>query len=90
MLVASDDPRVVAEYGKSLAQKGRAQDAVEFLNRAIELSGNDWTLYSALGVSYDQLGNQTAARTAYEHALALKPERTQCAEQLCPVAHAGG
>ena len=74
MLVASDDPRVVAEYGKTLAEKGRAQDAVEFLNRAIELSSNDWTLYSALGVSYDQLGNQTSARTAYEHALALRPE----------------
>ena len=73
MLVASDDPRVVSEYGKTLAQKGRAQDAVEFLNRAIELSSNDWTLYSALGVSYDQLGNQTAARAAYEHALALRP-----------------
>ena len=74
MLVASDDPRVVAEYGKTLAEKGRAQDAVEFLNRGIELSSNDWTLYSALGVSYDQLGNQVAARAAYEHALALRPE----------------
>jgi Flp pilus assembly protein TadD len=74
MLVASDDPRVVSEYGKTLAQKGRAQEAVEFLNRAIELSSNDWTLYSALGVSYDQLGNQPAARAAYEHALTLRPE----------------
>ncbi len=74
MLVASDDPRVVSEYGKTLAEKGRAQDAVEFLNRGIELSGNDWTLYSALGVSYDQLGNQVSARAAYEHALALRPE----------------
>src|SRR5476649_249262 len=74
MLVASDDPRVVSEYGKALAQQGRAQDATEFLNRAIELSANDWTLYSALGVSYDQLGNQVSARTAYEHALALRPE----------------
>ena len=73
MLVASDDPRVVAEYGKSLAQQGRAQEAVEFLNRAIELSSNDWTLYSALGVSYDQLGNQVSARAAYEHALVLRP-----------------
>jgi len=73
MLVASDDPRVVAEYGKALAQQGRAQEATEFLNRAIELSAGDWTLYSALGVSYDQLGNQASARVAYEHALALKP-----------------
>lgn len=74
MLVAGDDPRVSAEYGKALAQKGRAQDAVEFLNRALQLAPGDWTLYSALGVSYDQLGNQVAARAAYEHALALKPD----------------
>ena len=39
-----------------------------------QLSPNDWTLYSALGVSYDQLGNQASARTAYEHALALRPD----------------
>ena len=73
MLGDPDNPRVVAEYGKALAQKGRAQDATRFLHRAIELSSNDWTLYSALGMSYDQLGDQANARLAYEHALALKP-----------------
>jgi Flp pilus assembly protein TadD len=73
MLVASDDPRVVGEYGKTLTQMGRAQDAAQFLHRAVELQGNDWTLYSAMGVAYDQLGDQESARAAYEHALALKP-----------------
>jgi Flp pilus assembly protein TadD len=73
MLVAPDDPRVTAEYGKTLAQKGRASDAAQFLRRAIELAPTDWTLYSALGVSYDQIGDQVNARAAYEHALALKP-----------------
>jgi Flp pilus assembly protein TadD len=73
MLVASDDPRVIGEYGKTLAEKGRAQDAVQFLSRATELQPSDWSLYSALGVAYDQIGDQTSARTAYEHALKLKP-----------------
>ena len=73
MLAAADDPRVSAEYGKTLAQKGRASDATQFLRRAIELSPNDWTLYSALGVSYDQLNDPANARMAYQHALALKP-----------------
>jgi Flp pilus assembly protein TadD len=73
MLVASDDARVVGEYGKTLAQMGRAQDATQFLTRAVELQGGDWTLYSAMGVAYDQLGDQNAARIAYEHALALNP-----------------
>jgi len=73
MLVAADDPRVVTEYGKTLAAMGRASDAVNFLTRAQQLSPNDWTVYSALGVAYDQTGDQIKAAAAYEHALALKP-----------------
>ena len=73
MLVASDDPRVVGEYGKTFAQKGRAQEAVQFLTRATELQPNDWSFYSALGVAYDQVGDQSNARMAYERALKLNP-----------------
>ena len=73
MLVASDDPRVVGEYGKTLAEQGRAQEAVQFLTRATELQPGEWSFYSALGVSYDQLGNQSSARAAYEQALKLRP-----------------
>lgn len=74
MLLASDDPRVVGEYGKTLVEKGRAQEAVQFLTRATELQPKDWTLYSALGVAYDETGDQNSARQAYTHALALKPD----------------
>ena len=73
MLVASDDPRVVGEYGKTLVEKGRAKEAVEFLTRATDLQPRDWTLYSALGVAYDETGDQISAGRAYEHALALRP-----------------
>jgi len=73
MLVSPDDPRVVGEYGKVLAQQGRSAEAVQFLSRAVELQPSDWALYSALGVAYDQSGDAAAARTAYDHALALKP-----------------
>ena len=73
MLIAPDDARVVGEYGKVLAQEGRSADAVPFLERAVQLQTNDWTLYSALGVAYDQSDNHAKARTAYEHALSLKP-----------------
>ena len=74
MLVASDDERVISEYGKTLTSMGRATDAVNFLTRAQQLQPTDWTLYSAMGVAYDQLGDQANAKDAYEHALALKPE----------------
>ena len=73
MMVASDDPGVVSEYGKTLAAMGRAQDAVNFLTRAGQLQPTDWTVFSALGVAYDQIGSQKDARGAYEHALSLKP-----------------
>jgi Flp pilus assembly protein TadD len=73
MLVAPDDPRVVGEYGKVLAQRGQTQDALAFLKRAIQLQPSDWTLYSALGVAYDQADDRASAKLAYEHALSLKP-----------------
>ena len=73
MLVAADDPRVITEYGKTLAAMGRADEAVNFLTRAQQLQPNDWTVYSALGVAYDQSGDQKNAQINYEHALALKP-----------------
>ena len=73
MMVAPDDVRVVGGYGKVLAQQGRPDEALPFLNRAIQINANDWTLYSALGVAYDQQDQHTKARAAYEHALVLKP-----------------
>jgi len=73
MMIAADDPRVVSEYGKTLAQMGRPSEAVNFLTRATQLQPTDWTLFSALGVAYDQSGNQEQAKVAYEHALVLKP-----------------
>jgi Flp pilus assembly protein TadD len=74
MMVASDDSRVISEYGKTLAAMGRASDAVNFLTRAQQLQPGDWTVYSALGVAYDQIGDQKTAQVNYERALAIKPE----------------
>jgi hypothetical protein len=72
VLVAPDDPRVLGEYGKTLAAQGRSDDALAFLERAIMLKA-DWTFYSAQGVAYDQKGIYAAAQAAYDRALALKP-----------------
>jgi Flp pilus assembly protein TadD len=73
MIVAPDDPRIVGEFGKVMAQEGRSADALAFLKRAIELQPGDWTLYSALGIAYDQTDDHAHARAAYQHALTLKP-----------------
>ena len=73
MLVAPDDARVVGEYGKVLAQRGHYDDAIAFLKRAVELQPGDWTLYSAMGVAYDEANDRANAKLAYSQALALKP-----------------
>jgi Flp pilus assembly protein TadD len=73
MLVAADDPRVVGEYGKVLVLEGRSSEALDFLRRAVQLRTNDWTLYSALGVVYDQKADYANAEAAYSRALQLKP-----------------
>ena len=73
MLVAPDDPRVVGEYGKVMVSRGRSDDAVAFLKRALELSPSDWTLYSAIGIAYDQKGDFASSKAAYDRALQLQP-----------------
>lgn len=73
ILISPDDSRVIGEYGKVLTQQGRAQEALPFLKRAVELKPNDWTFYSAMGVDYDQIDDRTNARLAYQHALSLQP-----------------
>ncbi len=73
VLIAPDDPRVLGEYGKTLVAQGRSDDALAFLERAIELQTGDWTLYSAQGIAYDQKSDFRNAQTAYARALALKP-----------------
>ncbi|HVZ69059.1 MAG TPA: tetratricopeptide repeat protein [Rhizomicrobium sp.] len=74
MLVAPDDARVVSEYGKVLVLLGRSDDAIAFLKRAIDLSPNDWTLYSAIGAAFDQESKFTEAQTAYQRGLQIKPD----------------
>jgi Flp pilus assembly protein TadD/cell division septation protein DedD len=73
VLFAPDDPRVLAEYGKTLVAEGRTNDALAFLERAIQLQPAEWSNYSAQGIAFDQKGNYQAAMTSYTRALALKP-----------------
>ena len=73
VLFAPDDPRVMGEYGKTMAAQGKADDAIAFLERAVQLQPEEWSYHSAMGVAFDQKGNYQAAQAAYTRALQLKP-----------------
>ena len=73
VLFAPDDSRVMGEYGKTLAAQGKSDDALAFLDRAIQIRPDDWTFYSAAGVAYDQKGLYPLAQENYARALQLKP-----------------
>src|SRR5579871_5498447 len=73
VIVSPDDGAVLGEYAKTLVGLGRSDDALAFVERAIELQPEDWSLYSARGVALDQKRDYRNAQTAYDRALALKP-----------------
>lgn len=73
MLVAPDDARVIGEYGKVMVNQGRSDDAIAFLKHALDMAPNDWTLYSAIGMAYDQKDDFANAKLAYDRALLLVP-----------------
>ncbi|HEV7822136.1 MAG TPA: SPOR domain-containing protein, partial [Burkholderiales bacterium] len=73
VLFAPDDPRVLGEYGKTLAAQGKSDDALAFLERAIQLQPNEWSFHSAQGVAYDQKAAYPSAQASYARALSLKP-----------------
>ncbi|MDP2122865.1 MAG: tetratricopeptide repeat protein [Parvibaculum sp.] len=70
----SEDPEVLAEFGKALAAGGRADQASAMLGAAARLSPKDWSVHSALGVAHDQMGLYEKARQHYDDALAISPD----------------
>jgi thioredoxin-like negative regulator of GroEL len=73
VVISPDDPRAIGEYGKIMLASGRTDDAVAFLERATTLEPTDWTLFSALGVAYDQQGKRSQAQASFNHALIIRP-----------------
>ncbi len=62
------------EAGKTLVEAGRAFEAVRFLEKAVELSPQDWRAFSSYGVALDQIGEHKLARSKYDMALVFAPE----------------
>ena len=68
-----DDARVLGEYAKTLIALNRPSDGLTYVDRAIALEPDDWTLHSARGVALDQRKDYAAAQLSYDRALTLKP-----------------
>jgi Flp pilus assembly protein TadD len=68
-----DHPKVLAEYGKARLAAHDPQGALPLLRAAAAHDANDWSLFSAIGVATDLLGDQQAAQDAYLKALELSP-----------------
>lgn len=70
---AKENPRLMAELGKSQLAANDTLDAIESLSRAGSLLPDDWEIQSAIGVGYDRIGMYDQAAHRYEKALAIAP-----------------
>lgn len=70
-----DDPSLLLDLGKSLANFGRFLEAVEPLRRAIDMNPRDPRPYLYLGLVLEQMGNKDEARTALTTFTSLAPSR---------------
>lgn len=59
-------------YGKALAREGRVDEALRILTSPAALSSRDPGMFAVLGSLYDQRGDFTSARQAYQQGLALE------------------
>lgn len=68
------DREIASAYGKVLAMNGRFDEALNVLNGAQRPDMPDWKLMSAQAAIYDQMGDQTKARSLYKQALKIQPD----------------
>lgn len=69
-----NDPRVLAELGKILIERGAPNEGLALLDQAADTLTTDWTIMSARGVALDQLGRHDEAQQAFEKALTYSPD----------------
>ena len=68
-----DDAKRRVEFGISVAQKGLWREAIFQWQRAVEIDPTYAAAHNNLAIAYEQEGELTEARAAYEKALSLEP-----------------
>ncbi|HKA43512.1 MAG TPA: tetratricopeptide repeat protein [Burkholderiales bacterium] len=67
-------PEILTKKGETLIRMGRAAEAIQPLQHAIELKPDYWPPYAALSDYYKSVGNTAKAREWLDKALAIAPE----------------
>jgi len=68
-----ENPGLLLAFGSALAASGWGEHAIEPLQRAAQLDSNNWQIHNTLGVSFEQAGQDEAARHYFAEALRLSP-----------------
>lgn len=72
-VINPESGEIYAEMGKVLIERGAPKEALPFLSKAVSLGVEDWSIYSAAGVAYDELDQHDEAQKNYQLALLHKP-----------------
>jgi len=67
------DAKAQVEFGWDVAMHGLWAEAANHWQKAVELDPTYAAAWNNLGIAYEQQGQFTKARTAYEKALQLEP-----------------
>lgn len=70
---ARDDAKKQVDFGIMVAQKGLWDEAIYRWERAAKIDPTYAAAHNNLAIGYEQLGDLTKARQAYETALKLEP-----------------
>ena len=68
-----DNTTIKLEHAKALIALGEFGAALPLLNSVIISDGNNWQAFSALGITYDSLGNYKMAEKSFSTALSVSP-----------------
>lgn len=77
-----DDPQVLGELGKALADAGQMQEAAAVLEQAQKAGTADWRMISAYGAVLDQMQRHADAQKTYAKALELAPNEPSIMSNL--------
>ena len=70
----SNQENSTLEKGKTLAEEGRYDEAIQNLDKALAITPNDTALLVLKGGALTNLGNYNAALEAYDSALSIRPD----------------